>query len=503
MMSASSDESKSMIQMRILLFGMAEMCIGFAGVILSDFLPIFIILAVMSGVVGLLAFAFCITHPANIKVHDVLGMMLGIAYGTGTLNTLISYALDNRDLLSSSSVSAYWLSRTLGFSTAAAGFLHIIGRFDSDGYLFPKLYSIDLQAKRFLWFVGIVTMMIILLIATGRLGFMASLSVVTGSAEISPSAAIALDLMTPTGALALFFGLKDIQRNRNRNILFIILALLLLLVQFGLGRRIFVISTLIYIMTALLARRSRKLFSFRNIVILAVATLAMQIATTAFYTMRIASYSFNSMYVRPSISDLIPEAIGVYKNREKLHVAEQIRENVGSRTFVLEYLAILSERSSKIEPTYGLNLARAIIVTTPSILYPSKYRNPLFQAEEELLNVHFRLPVWDAANSVLTASVGDFGEIGLFILPAVMSFMFSSILRLTYSFVPPAAGMLVSFYICKTLLSVEEDISNYFSSLRSIVIILGISWLVFAGKILQSRPLAIGNSSVCSGKRIS
>ena len=486
--------------MVILLFGMAEMCIGFAGVILADFVPIFDTLVVLSGIAGLLAIAFCVTHPANIKTYDILGMALVIAYGTGTLNSLVSYALDNKDLLSSSSVSAYWLSRTLGLSTAAAGFLHIVGRFDSKGYLFPQFDSYDLQARRALWLVGITAVVAVLFIATGRIGFMGGLAAVQGSVEVSTSAAIALELMLPVGALALFLGLKVEQHNRK--IIFISLALVLLLTQFGLGRRIFVFSLLIYLMAALLARRPKRLFSVRNIMILAGAAMLAQAATTGFFTLRLAKNMLNRQNATPSIVELIPKAVSIYKDRERLHLAEQIHENVSSRTFVLEYLALLSSRASQIEPAYGTNLVRALIMAAPSILYPTKYKSPLFESEEDLLNPHFRLPVWDAANSVLTASVGDFGEIGFFILPGVICFIFSMVLRLTYYLAPPVAGMLVSFLICRTFFSVEDEVTAYFTSFRSIFIVLGISWLFFATKSFFVRPLRAATQVVSFDKQI-
>ncbi len=494
MISISTNKYQAKMQMAILYFGMAEMCIGFAGVILADFVPIFDTLVVLSGLAGLLAFAFCITHPANIKTYDLLGMALAIAYGTGSLNSVVSYALDNKDLLTDLSVTEYWLTRTLGFSTAAAGFLHIVGRFDSNGYTFPKFDSIDLQSKRALWLVGITASVAVVFIATGHIGFMGGLAAVQGSVQVSPSAAIALDLMLPVGALALFLGLKDEQHNRK--IIFISLALMLLFPQFGLGRRIFVFSLLIYLMAALLARRPKQILSVRNFVILAGVVMLIQVATTGFFTLRLAKIALNRENGTPSIVQLIPKAVSIYEDRDRLHLAEQIHENVSSRTFVLEYLALLSTRASQIEPTYGMDLARALVMATPSILYPSKYKNPLFEAEEDLLNPHFRLPVWDAANSVLTDSVGDFGEIGFFILPVIICFIFSMILRLTYYVAPPVAGLLVSFLICKTLLSVEDEVTAYFISFRSIFIILGISWLFFAYKSFLGRPLNASSSSV-------
>lgn len=496
-MTVAINKHQSYMQMAILAFGIAEMCIGFTGAIAADFTSIFNILALFSGLAGAIAITFCVLKPASIKIYDILAMALVLAYGTGTLNSLASFMLDNKDLLLSSSVSEYWLSRTLGLATAAAGFLHILGRLDSKGYLFIQLDSIDFQLNRTLLFVGFVAVTAMIFIATGKLGFMAGLASVEGYVGISSTTSIILDLMTPAGALALYLGRKVEQRNKK--ILFITIAIMLLIIQFGLGRRIFVFSLIIYGMAAILAKRPEKIFSARNVVIVLAVVMLVQAATSAFFIMRVARYSFKGSHKVPSIVEMIPEAISVYKDRDRLYIAEKMHENVSSRTFVLEYLATLSERTSIMEPTYGQDLLRAVVVASPVILYWGKYTNPLFSSEEDLLNTHFRMPVWDAANTVLTASVGDFGEIGFFVLPGLICFVFSLFLRLTHTLTPAIAGMLVSFFICKTLLSVEDDIVSYFTAIRSILIFVIITWLVFKSKksmLLPSYPKSNSNVAI-------
>ena len=478
MNSLYSKDYQAKMQLLILLFGIAEMCIGFTGVILSDFISVFDLLALLSGTAGFVALIFCITHPYNIKVYDLLGMALMLAYGIGTLNSLVSYTLDHRDLLFESSVTEYWLTRTLGLVTAAAGFLHVIGRLDKKGFLFPQFTFVDNLTNRALWLVGIVAALTVLFIATGKLGFMANIASVEGYVGISSSSAIVLDLIAPAGALALYLSRKEV--HSNKSIYFLIVAVVLLVIQFGLGRRIFLFSILIYVMAALLSKRPKKLITVQNIVVVALIVGAIQVATTAFYTMRVATFAFKNAPEKPSIVVLVPEAIQVYKDRDKLNLAKQIHDNLSSRTFLIEYLATLAERSDKIEPLYGQNIARAIVVATPAILYWGKYKNPLFIDEENFLNPHFRLPVWDAANSVFTAGVGDFGELGYFILPVIVCFIFSLYLRLIYAILPPLAGTLISFYLCKVLFSVEEDIVSFFTASRSVFILLGISWLAFS-----------------------
>ena len=54
MNSLFSKDYQAKMQMLNLLFGIAEMCIGFTGVILSDFISVFNLLALLSGTAGFL-----------------------------------------------------------------------------------------------------------------------------------------------------------------------------------------------------------------------------------------------------------------------------------------------------------------------------------------------------------------------------------------------------------------------------------------------------------------
>ena len=95
----SKSEDDASMQILIMVFGLIEICIGLAGVVVADFLPTFSVLTVLSGTAGMLAMAFFISHPANVKIYDILGMALVFAYGTGTLFSLFSFAGEHYDLL--------------------------------------------------------------------------------------------------------------------------------------------------------------------------------------------------------------------------------------------------------------------------------------------------------------------------------------------------------------------------------------------------------------------
>lgn len=464
----SKHQNEKNHEMVFLYIGILLAIIGSLGILLADIPGAFNCITVTGGIIGLFNLGFCLLNPRRLKTYDLLGAILLFGYATGALNSLIRYAIEGNSLILHSSASEYWLSRTLSLVIAATGFLHLIGRIDSNGYIFPKIDITNLEQKKFFWGLGGATLVILFLIITGKLGFMGSILTEKGSVEISTIGSLALDLITPAGATSVFLSVKS--KNKNYKIYFLTVAIILLTIQFGLGRRIFVFTALTYVMAALLAEKPKKLFTFKYFFAAACLLLMVQIATTAFYTLRIANHAFKYDATPPSIVRLIPEAVDVYRNREKLFLDEKMKENISSRTFILEYLADLTSRTEVIDPMYGTNLLRAMIVTTPSFIYPGKYRNPLFATEEEIANPHFHMPVWDAANSILTASVIDLGQVGFFVLPGLFALIFSLALRTLKALLPPIAGVVLSFFVAKVMLSVETDITGYFSSLRTLFI---------------------------------
>ncbi len=463
------------MQKIILLFGMIEIIIGFSGVILADFFSIFNLLTILSGAAGLIALFFCILQPAKIKSYDLLAMAMVLAYGTGTLNSLVMYALDGMDLLKRSNVEEYWLTRTLGLATAAAGFLHVLGRADNNSYLFNDFSINESDKKRLLWFGIIILTLVLIYIATGKLGFMGDVGVAKGYVNVAPTSAILLDLILPVGAVLLLAGMKE--NDPKIKLIFTVLALSLVIVQFGFGRRVFVFSVLIYTMVFFFTAKSFRLVSLKNIIVFVLIGISIQVVTTSFSVLRISTYENKNQ--ERTIFEMLPDAIKVYRDKDFYHVDEQIHNNLRSRTFVLEYLASIDKSLETIEPTYGNNLLRALVVSIPSVLYPSKFINGLFMTEEQYINPHFRLPMKDSSNSTLTGSLSDFGELGMFFIPFLFAFIYARVLSVSRKHISRISSIFLGLLFAYKLLSIEGDITVFFGTLRFSLIFMLILWFVF------------------------
>ena len=484
-------------QLHFTLIGVAEVMTGFSALLLVDFFQMFVPLVVIAGMAGICVLLLCVCQPASLKSYDVLGAVLLLAYGTGTLNSLVSLALENQSLTGDSVLSSYWLTHSLGLVVAACGFLHLFGRLDRRSNLFCP-FELDRKRLDRLLILSVTSFGLYgVLVASGRIGFMAGIAADAGS-EISPLASVVLALVVPVGALS--FSGALVEPDRRKSIILAALALLILLSVVGLGRRLFLFSSITYIMAALLFRRPQRIFSARVVFFAIFALGTLQIASTAFYALRLASWSLNDSAGNRGIADLFPEAVRIYRNDQD-DLEHKVSENVKLRTFVLEYLSEIAQKEAQREPLYGQNLTRALIVATPSVLYDSKFNNKLFTSEENLVNAQFGLRYWDGANSIFTAGVADFGAVGLIAYPLLIAFMFSMLCKFARKIGSPVAGFLVSLSICQILLAAESDLAAYFASLRTIGIILLIGCLVFPRTVEKRRETVWNNMNECADAR--
>jgi hypothetical protein len=464
-----SSAPRASFETLFLCVGIAEVAVGLTALLLADFAALFASLAWMLGIGGIIALLTCILNPREVKIYDLFAAALLVGYGSGSLNSVLAYANNGENLLGAALVSEYWLTKTLSLVAITCGGLHLMGRTDSDGYLFRPFAIEPRFCDRTLLLALAVLGAYVGLVAMGTIGFRGNILGAEVAHRVSRSGTIVLVLLTPIGALAMVAMLMETRRFRRA--LLALTGASLLIAQLGLGRRVFLFSLLTYALAMLAFKPPRRLLTLKNIGITLVALVLVQFATSFFYAMRIADNS-QSGQERPGMIQLIPKAMEIYLD-ENSGLDDKISANLKSRTFVLQYLADISQRAADVGPLLGLNTLRAIVFATPNALYPGKYLNPLFIQEESLINPHFLLPILDSASSVLTAGVADFGTPGLLLYPLLVCLGYSVLLRAFRHAVSPMAVLLFSLFLAQDLMSVENDLSYYFSAcLRAMVITL-------------------------------
>jgi len=164
--------------------------------------------------------------------------------------------------------------------------------------------------------------------------------------------------------------------------------------------------------------------------------------------------------------------VGILLHAKKTHLNEAVADNQDSRTFIVGYLAELVEALAYRAPLHGDVLMFDVALNVPAALWPEKYRVIALGSEEAVANHHLGIPVSDQANSIVTTGASDFGVAGIFLYPLALAGLYSLILRGTRR-LGGIAHLMVTAALVNTLLNVEAATADYFSILRSIVIVSG------------------------------
>jgi hypothetical protein len=153
-----------------------------------------------------------------------------------------------------------------------------------------------------------------------------------------------------------------------------------------------------------------------------------------------------------------------------------LTENLRDRTFIIGYLSELVAATPTHAPLYGEDALLCLKLSIPSILYPNKNAALDVGAEEEIANPQFGLPVTDDANSLLTSGVSDFGVIGAFIYPVLISLVASVFLRIVSKRVPEIVKLIVLLMFASVMIQCENGLVEYFDLLRQSIIFVVLCW---------------------------
>lgn len=306
------------------------------------------------------------------------------------------------------------------------------------------------------------------MVATGKIRFNYDIGEDTGG--ISALGQIILIGLCP-GVGLLAANLRRFS-DRERFVAFFF-AGVLLLIQLMMARRLFAFTLLTAILCYFSTNQERKIFTARNVALTIIIGLLLSLASKAFMSMRLAS---QSMPKGSSISQIAPEAMRILQNPERSGINTIVSENEETRTFIIGYLALLLERSEITPPLFGELAQFTAAIITPSAIWPGKYKYSGLGFEETIAHPHFGLPIWDAANSLFTAGLSDFGMWGAIFYPLIIGALYSAITWLTnknsYRF--PAAPLVIS--LCLTTLGAEAGIASYFITIRDSLILCALLW---------------------------
>ncbi|HET8685302.1 MAG TPA: hypothetical protein VFM18_01410, partial [Methanosarcina sp.] len=238
--------------------------------------------------------------------------------------------------------------------------------------------------------------------------------------------------------------------------------------QLIMGRRIFAFTLLTGFACYCAGHPLREILTKRNIAIALVSFACLGVASKFFVAMREAS---RELPTTAGITDVIKDAADIIKNSDRTDISATTTENERERTFIIGYLSELMEKSEEIPPLYGEVTKFSLATVVPSFLWREKMKYMSLGFEEAIIHPHFRLPIWDGANSLFTSGLADFGLPGCIGFPIFFGIIYSFIPSLLRSGINGIALAPLHIGFFYTLLGVEAATSSYLVAIRDLFLI--------------------------------
>lgn len=414
--------------------------------------------------VGVLGLARLMLVPQFSTPWSVLAVSLSLGYGLGTFNTMASGYVDGLNLLAVTYAGHEEIARAIGALLVLVSIMLCIGEFDPNKLVPSEPLSPADQNSAFLVLLFTVAATV-LAVATGALGFQSSMAAEEGSARVSTLGAVVFVSMAPMVATAVYVFAAD-QGSRLRWLVFL-LCLVLLGVLMLQGRRIFMYSMLVSVIAFFAARGTQKFFTVKTFLLLGVVAAVVLTTSKFYFALRMASWSQQGS---DGLMELLTRGLDIFMNAGQEGLNERVAENQSTRTFIIGYLAELVAGHEGHAPVGGGLLELGLATAVPTIIWPGKWRVLMVGSEEAICHPAFGLPGWDAANTIVTGGLCDFGWLGFFLYPMALAGFFSLVVYALRYF-NPVPRMLVCFGITYGLFGVENAIASYFVLLRNVLIL--------------------------------
>jgi hypothetical protein len=158
-----------------------------------------------------------------------------------------------------------------------------------------------------------------------------------------------------------------------------------------------------------------------------------------------------------------------------------LKDNQATRTFILGYAAEILSALETHEPVGGALMELGVATAVPTVIWPGKWKVMAQGSEENICNPILGMPAYDAASSLLTSGLCDFGWYGFYFYPLLFSLIFSLTL-VAVKRLPPIARLAYGFGLIFSLLSAESVISGYFVMIRNgvvlVIILAALHWFM-------------------------
>jgi hypothetical protein len=420
-------------------------------------------------------------YPVRLTWMMATGLLLG--YGAGSFNTMLSYALSGFDAASALGLPSQYLSYGFFLVLAACAVLLAAGFFETPLFSYIECPAIDSRYERTLW---ISVAMIAFAYLHGDLGY-EGVTISNQTDKVSVFGALAISL-PHVGFI--FSSLGAVRSEGYKRWRMILLALFHLGGIFPQSRRSLlytIVST--GIVLSYMALKRVRLSLLRQVILAVSLVVALAFSAYLFMALRVemdkidAKASYDAKFAPIWVAGKGALENAIFERQE---ILARLRENVRDRTFIIRYISLLGQGGETPEPMWGSDFWFSVRLVIPDALYRlcGEDKTPLrnIGSEEGLINEHFGLPVYDEANSILTAGIADFGLPGVLIYPVLCCAAFGLLIKMTDPLVHPDCKLMIRALMLNICMQAESDIASYFMIMRNIYLII-LLW-----SVLRSMP---------------
>jgi hypothetical protein len=437
-------------------------CLLLAAVVAAAFPvnSVFIGAAAVGSAVALAAIYIFVYRIRQFRISWILADGLLLGYSLGTLNTSLRLALVGSTAAIQFARPQEQLSMALAASMLASAVLFFVGSAAEKPIRIDTL-SLRRSDLRFVW-VGLAVELAAF--ATGGIGYMGTVADDKNHVTMLGELAGVLGPALPAVTVFLFPRCpKGLSRAACWFLL--ITALLCLIPQ---GRRVLLFAVLLAFLAFGVSAGGR-LSVWKHLPLIIGAIPLLYVSNIVFYAMRVSSWQAGS--ARLSLTELSIRAAGILRGGHDAAFDQKIDENLRDRTFVLSYFSDLLDAGWTHKPLFGRDLLFSVRMAVPSIVYPDKDSVRAIGMEENLVNPEFGLYAADEANSILTTGVSDFGAVGVFVYPVVLSLLISAFTRALARRLPDIVQAIVVFTVVGVLWRTEIGFSGYLILCRDLIVL--------------------------------
>ena len=432
---------------------------------------VFLVAVIASTTVAFTELYQWLAHPTQIRFSRTLSLSILLAYSFGTMIFILVNAT-----LHAPAVQYYGsqgmvydqngLSVALAMTLCASSALLILTHFEPA--LFPngiELLPSGPAAERLLW-TGVA--IVVLALVTGSIGYGGVAR--DASNHISPLGALATMLAPPLVPYAILL-LRTANTSRNRKPVIRVALLVLIAVLLVLGRRylLYVMFLCFFAWSFTGSAQRRRL---PPVWMFLAAPVVLYVGFYFFFALRQA---VDSLGPNHGLATYVREAWSFMNGQDAATLRDALHANIGSRPFILSYPAGLLSQYADNVPLMGKEAVYSVQSAIPSVLMPLKTAS-LAPSVEALTHPYYGLPVFDGANTAVTAGLDDFGWIGAILYPMLLTALFILYYKIVRSLLSAPTLAFVSLTLLFQVLYVEQGPSSVFVTIRDLTLVL----LIFA-----------------------